>query len=297
MLLSLCIPTNGKVEWVAQVLDSIYSEKIDEKLFEVVITDNGEGDCLSEYIKKNKHENLKYYKSNSEGFLNQIDSFKKATGEFCKFVNHRNTLKKGTLIKLIEFVQTNIDTKPGIFFTNGNLRKNNSIYCRNLGEFLTTMGFYCTWSAGLGFWKQDFEEYFDYKKTNHMFPHFDILVFPKKEYIVNDDTLFKEVEFDGRKGYKYNFYYAFAVIYPNLLLQLVCDKRISVNDFNKMKKNNLNHMAYSYIECKLLKKQTDCDLTNIKSYMRIFYSLKQFYFHIFTFICSKILLKFKIKCL
>ena len=40
-LVSLCIPTNGVVEWVFPVLDSIYNQSVDNALFEIVITDNG----------------------------------------------------------------------------------------------------------------------------------------------------------------------------------------------------------------------------------------------------------------
>ena len=40
-ILSLCIPTNGAVEWILPVIDSIYSQGYDNEKFEVVITDNG----------------------------------------------------------------------------------------------------------------------------------------------------------------------------------------------------------------------------------------------------------------
>ncbi|MCR5757842.1 MAG: hypothetical protein K6F95_08040 [Selenomonas sp.] len=38
-LLSLCIPTNGIIELVFPVLDSIYAQGEDESLFEVVVCD------------------------------------------------------------------------------------------------------------------------------------------------------------------------------------------------------------------------------------------------------------------
>ena len=41
MLLSLCMPTNGISEWVFPSLDSIYNSSVDESLFEVIVTDNG----------------------------------------------------------------------------------------------------------------------------------------------------------------------------------------------------------------------------------------------------------------
>lgn len=49
-LLSICIPTNGIVEWVIPVLKSIYSQKADNSLFEVVVTDNGNSSALSKAV-------------------------------------------------------------------------------------------------------------------------------------------------------------------------------------------------------------------------------------------------------
>ena len=41
LVLSLCLPTNGISEWVFPVLESIYSQNVDESKYEVIVTDNG----------------------------------------------------------------------------------------------------------------------------------------------------------------------------------------------------------------------------------------------------------------
>ena len=46
LLLSICIPTNGVVEWIIPAINSIYSQGVDNNEFEVVVTDNGEKDDL-----------------------------------------------------------------------------------------------------------------------------------------------------------------------------------------------------------------------------------------------------------
>ena len=38
VLISLCMPTNGVIEWVFPVLDSIFGQGVDDNLFEVVVT-------------------------------------------------------------------------------------------------------------------------------------------------------------------------------------------------------------------------------------------------------------------
>ena len=42
VLISLCMPTNGVIEWVFPVLDSIFGQGVDDNLYEVVVTDNGD---------------------------------------------------------------------------------------------------------------------------------------------------------------------------------------------------------------------------------------------------------------
>lgn len=51
-ILSLCMPTNGVVEWVFPVLDSIFEQGCNSSDFEVVITDNGDNIEFKEKIKE-----------------------------------------------------------------------------------------------------------------------------------------------------------------------------------------------------------------------------------------------------
>ena len=54
-VVSLCLPTNGIIEWVFPVLDSIYRQNVDDSLFEVIVTDNGDNEqfrlMMIEYAK------------------------------------------------------------------------------------------------------------------------------------------------------------------------------------------------------------------------------------------------------
>ena len=71
-ILSLCIPTNGAVEWILPVIESIYSQGYDTDKFEVVITDNGKDSQLPAYISKMNYPNLCYKQTSAEGFLNLV---------------------------------------------------------------------------------------------------------------------------------------------------------------------------------------------------------------------------------
>ena len=76
-IVSLCIPTNGVVEWVFPVLDSIYEQGCDNHDFEVVITDNGNNKNFKEKIKvfNQQHSNLHYFETNALPFINEIESY------------------------------------------------------------------------------------------------------------------------------------------------------------------------------------------------------------------------------
>ena len=65
MLLSLCIPTNGVLEWVLPVLESIYNQNVDESLYEVIVSDNGNSEEFRQALESYKmsHSNLIYKKT------------------------------------------------------------------------------------------------------------------------------------------------------------------------------------------------------------------------------------------
>ena len=44
LMVSLVVPTNGVIEWVFPVLDSIYQDEPDHGRFEVIVTDNGDNE-------------------------------------------------------------------------------------------------------------------------------------------------------------------------------------------------------------------------------------------------------------
>ena len=99
LMISFCIPTNGVIEWVFPVLDSIYHSDISEDVFEVIVTDNGSNEKFYKQMTAygKKHSNIIYEKTASCSFLNEIDAYQKANAPFIKFLNHRTVLLPGAL--------------------------------------------------------------------------------------------------------------------------------------------------------------------------------------------------------
>lgn len=284
-LLSICIPTNGVVDWLKIVLESIYSQDVDEELYEVVVCDNGDEDLLMDFINKNYYnkKNLIYRKSETDGFLNQIECFKLARGKFIKFLNHRAKLNEGSIEKLIDFVKSNDDSSV-VFFSNGSLKNVSSIEeFDDFDKFVRSLSIYSSWSGGLGIWRSHLNGIVEKKQFNVLFPHTDILFFNKKasKYIIDNNSYFSEIDTTHERKGRYNVFYAFGVVYPNILLNLYLEKQISLETLNFILDINKKFLINLYRNFIILKKPCSYDLMSYKKYLNVFYNEKNVKFHAF----------------
>lgn len=234
-LISLCIPTNGKVEFVLPVLESIYSQGVDDKLFEVIITDNGKDSVLGESIDGFKsHGNIFYYKSDLSGFVNQVDSFKRSNGLFIKMLNHRAKLIDGALVDLIALVEKYKESQPCIYCSDGVLSKPELVECDNFDSFVKELSYFSSWSAGVGIWAKD-KPMLDKITYNQMFPHASILfeIRQESDYVIWNKK-FMDMEDDPTKG-GYNIFHTFAVVYLDLIKDLENRNKISNQTFLSIK--------------------------------------------------------------
>lgn len=280
VLLSLCIPTNGVLEWVIPVLESIYNQSVSLEYFEIIITDNGDNLIFNQSMLdySAKYANLHYRKTNAQGFLNQIEAFNLANGIFLKFVNHRMPLRNGTLQYLVSFAQKYQGEKPIIYFSNGVLKHNTILESNNFDEFVLKLSYYSSWSAGLGIWREHFKEINLNPCYNSLFPHLYLLFFYRKhsKYIVDDTLLFNDLVVDEKLKGKYNLFYAFSVEYPSQLLDLLRKGDITPQTFAQLKKEIGKFLADLYINYIMRKKISSYDLTNYKISLSVFYDISSF---------------------
>lgn len=280
-LISLCIPTNGIIEWVFPVLDSIYRQNVSEDLFEVIVTDNGNND---EFEKKmlnlaKNHNNLIYHKTKAYSFLNEAEAYKLATGHFIKFINHRTLLKENTLNEYIDFVEKNITTKPIVYFSNGVLGKTNKIEVyNNFNLFIKNLSYWSSWSTGMGFWKEDYVKISKDVVYNELFPHTTILFSERKKstYIIDDREMLTEIQVSSAKKGKYDLFYAFAVEYLSIIGDLLRDGDIDLETFIKVKNDNLQFIISLYFDFVIKKQECSYDLSSFEKSINVFYSLSNF---------------------
>lgn len=177
-LLSICIPTYNRSNYLIQTIKSIVeSDGFNEKDVEIVISDNCSTDDTSEIIKEwtNKFSNIKYFRKSKPTIIpdiNFIDVLSLGTGEYLKLNSDIAGFKPETLKIILKKIKENITEKTPIFFQtlihnqiSKNITKlfklNDSLkefYFDNINDFINTVSTASTWIVNFGCWKKHFEE-------------------------------------------------------------------------------------------------------------------------------------------
>ncbi len=280
-IVSLCMPTNGVVEWVFPVLESIYSQGIDETCFEVVITDNGHNDDFKAKIKDfvSKHQNIVYAETEALPFINEIESYKMANGELIKFVNHRTRLIDGSLQKLIDFVEKYRKERPIVYYSNGVLEIEKRVHeYESFDQFVKNLSYWSSWSTGMTIWKDDFEKLpKDVSNYNELFPHTNVLFNERhrEKYIIDNSKIFNEIPQGKKPKGDYDLFFAFGVEYPWIICTLLRDKDISLDTFRFVIDKNLGFVAYLYYHYCIRKKYCSYNLSGEKDMYGVFYTKQE----------------------
>lgn len=271
-LLSLCIPTNGAVNWVLPVIDSIYAQNYDNSCFEVVVTDNGKDSELPKHIGKyQQYANFRYYQTLDEGFLNLVTSLKKGNGYFCKMINHRCTMLPGSIEGLVALVDKYKDSQPTIYCSNAMLSlKDEIVECANTDSFVNTLSYWSSWSAGIGFWHKDIE-HIDKVVLNEMFPNASLLFHLRGEssYVICNKKFYQMGDDTGKGGY--NLFGTFAVTYLDLLTALRGENRLSIETFLKVKAELYLFLRGLYLTEALMPTKHTFIMEDIEKYMEVYY--------------------------
>ena len=297
VLLSLCIPTNGIIEWVIPLLDSIYSQNCNEDLFEVIITNNGENNDLYGRIEKFLliHKNIIYKKTNSVLFQNQIDCFKLTHGLLVKFLNHRDILEEGSINKIIQIIENNKTDKPIIYFLNSQIQINKENKILDFNSFAYELSYYATWSGGTTFWGEDKDELLSKNEYDKYFPHIDI-VFAygnDRKYLIINDRLSHQEPIDETKKGKYDLFDAFANHFIEIIKPLYQKGKITKKTYNKIRFDNLLFVIGLHYQYVFKRRPCSYIVTNFWSEFLKQYTVLDFFCGYFNFFVRKVYSKIK----
>ena len=276
LLLSICIPTNGVVEWIIPAINSIYSQGVDNNEFEVVVTDNGEKDDLEIAVSQFEYPNFHYYRTNSRGFENQIDAFEKCSGAFCKMLNHRSKMLPGSISRLLEVIKKYKEEKPIIYCAEGHVKGGEYVECENVDKFVRSLNYFISWSAGTGVWKEDLKDVRK-KKIDKMFPHIVFLLGLRNEskYVIWNQE-YEQMGDDSGKG-GYDLFDTFAVHFLDIFNGLLREGRIQQKTFYYVKKELLRFLVKLYKDEVVLPTKHTFILQNIRRNVKTYYGNLGFY--------------------
>lgn len=277
LYLSICIPTNGRIEIVKNTLDSIYNNcTVPFSEFEVVFSDNSTNDELISLLDEYKeYPNIIYEKSTCEGFLNSINALKMGSGLFLKLHNNYTMFTVGGLSELVSLIKLGEINKPLVFFKNFG-KKGISNYS-SFDSFCADLSFWNSWSTGFSVWKEDLDKISDWK-VNKMFPHTSLLMlqYSKEEFSINDEIYFINQDVPKKGGY--NLFRVFAVDYLTILEVAQSDNIISTKTFKKIKKDLFFNFLISWYRNTMISKNTyTFYLEDIKGSMSVYYGASGFY--------------------
>tara|TARA_Y100001936_G_scaffold200619_1_gene202506 strand:- start:15320 stop:16258 length:939 start_codon:yes stop_codon:yes gene_type:complete len=253
-LLSLCIPTYNRADYLEKTLKSICDQPEFNSThdIEIVISDNNSNDHTDYVCKKFIEaygDRIKYFR-NSTNILdfNFECALSRGSGALLKLNNDTLIHNKNSLVEILKTIQNNIDKKPVIFFLNGKARSGIEHKFNDLDSFLACISFYSTWIGGFSIWKNDLEQFDNFSRyASKQLAQTDALlrlVDRKRISIVNDKKLFKTAPIT-RGGY--NFLKVFLTNYINILEECVKEEKISKKIFLDEKLKLLTHQICPWV--------------------------------------------------
>lgn len=273
-VVSLCLPTNGVIEWVFPVLDSIYRQNVDDSLFEVIVTDNGENyefkTMMEKYAKEK--ENLIYKKTNAFMFHNQLEALKLASGEYFKLINHRGVFLEGALSEMIAIIERYQQEKPVIYFSNNAIKENYEL--DSFDAFVKHLGIYASWTTGVGIWKSDYDNLPADIKIDKISPHSCILFSErhKSKYVINNLHFCKEIEGSHANKGTYDLFKAFGVEELSITQNLYIDGDISADTLKSVKNAYKRFLHDCYFDFVIKKQPCSYDLSGFDDAMGIYFN-------------------------
>lgn len=272
-IISLCLPTNGITEWVFPVLESIYSQKVDNSLFEVVVTNNGNNEDFHRRILEYKQgkNNLIYKKTEAFMFHNQLEALKLASGAYLKLINHRGIFLDGALETMILTIKKYLSEKPVIYFSNGALGRDFELHTFN--NFVQELGIYASWTTGVGIWKSKYDELPLDIRVDKISPHSCILFSDRnnKKYIINDMIFSKDIDTSHKNKGKYDLFKAFAIEELAITQGLYIDGDITGSTLKKVKNDYKKFVKELYWTFCIRKKPCSYDLSGFDDAMGVYF--------------------------
>ena len=250
-LLSICIPTYNRCEYLKKSIESIISQKeFSDEDVEIVISDNCSTDDTRMICKQyeDKYKNFHYYKNEvnikDKNFPTVIG---KANGVYRKLCNDTLLFNSNALFNIVKTVKENLEEKPVLFFINNNT---DNKYFNSLSEFLKIVSFNITWIGAFGVW----EDFCDGIENNYegcseslwQVPFMLNYIAQKRKGIVIGES-FCQTQKVEKKNISYGLYKVFYVNFLSFINQSVENGQIPQKTYDRIEKDLLLNFFPSWI--------------------------------------------------
>lgn len=263
-LLSICIPTYNRVQYLTKSLDSLVCLlEFNSSEVEVIISDNASTDNTQEMVKKytTEYSNIHYYRNNENiKDKNFPTSITRANGKFRKLCNDTLIYSGGYLAYLLNNIKLYQKDKPFLFFPNYNLgKKQKDKYdCTNINDFLRVCSFYITWIGAFGFWENELllvDDWFGGCETSLWQAKVLLEILSKKNKIVVLNEQKVSVQEVKKKDISYGLYNVFYKNYLKLISDKVESGVVDQSCYNFLRKDILLNFFSIWVVNHKLNKQ------------------------------------------
>lgn len=247
-LLSICIPTYNRANYLAKSLDSLIClPEFHSSEVEIVISDNASTDDTKQVVKtySDKYKNIYYYRNDTNiRDKNFPTVIKLANGIFRKLSNDSLLYNKDYLSYLLDTIRQYEKNRPFIFFLNNNLKKRykNMYLVNNIDDFLKICSFYITWLGGFGFWEDDIllvDNWFEGYETFLWQTKVGLEILSKKDTMVVLNKKMTMVQLIEKRDISYGLYHVFYENYLDLI-------------HNKVKEHSITPACFAFLRKDLL---------------------------------------------
>lgn len=295
-ILSICIPTYNRLEILRNTITSIYSDLNGVSLddFEVVISDNSKEHSSQPVVEEFKYENLHYYPTECEGFRNSFFALSYGKGDYLKLNNNYTMFRNGTLKILIDQLKSLKDNKCQVIYTNGLRAIKKVSYYKSFDDYMAGLSYFCSWSAGYGMWREDFEKVKNHVNIDRYFPQTSLLIaqsYKRSRFAIDDRILFKD-QYVPKKG-GYNIFKVFSVDFLNLIYGAYTHGAISEKTYKKIKRD----LLYKYLSVRYFKtviaRLDNFEHTDIRKSILVYYTCWQYILMLIVAVCTPLIVFYR----
>lgn len=222
-LLSICIPTYNRAEYLEDTLKSIISDDAFSLEIEIIISDNASQDRTRQLGEEYalKYKNIIYYR-NEENIedRNFFLALSRGKGKYVRLCNDTLHFKKGVLDMMLHQIEIGSEDTPLFFIQNISFLSNVNVQKTIIGKqgLIENLSFWITWIGNFGGWRKSLGAIENPDKyANLKLPQVDwfFQLLSNDKALVFFGDLFDSI-YPNKKG-GYNFFYVFIVNYLFLI--------------------------------------------------------------------------------